>query len=722
MAILGALVAAGIAGPAFGQAGPPLLIDSDAFSGWDIRGSNSLHLESYNVRGQNKSLSPYPNEGFQPFNDTEMSFSRRESPYEEFRGGVAGVLNYSPYRSEDEDFTLERLNLVWEKGDAETPFRAEAGDFFGFYSLRTLQRSLKGAQVDLQPHVTKGGTRHSVQFMSGFSSPTYRDVDLKEDLYSGGSWLLEDPQFGNYSISLVNNVREQNSFHRDLNQTVVSIAGQKAFEAVGQRISLEGELGVLGGDVDLGTASRYNRQDKGLFFLFDGRTIERPLSYSLRYERYGRDYQPNGAAITPNQQLTELRGGYRLEDGILVNARLEQLTSNLEATTALETTLGGLTVSGPMFQSVVPGASVRLDTTVQKVENSPGTTRTLTRSASASGSAPIDRMWTGNIGLRFQESLDRTSGGRAITRELTVSGDRRISLYGLDGSVTPGLVLRRNGGSIQSIDAGPSVALNVAGGPHTVGLNYAFLAQNPSGEGVDSHDLSATYQYTVGAHVFGAEMAYQERLPDRTFGTVSYKFGVFWRVNFARPAQVADRGQDRQAPLGTGEPSDFRLTDAPPGLLLSDATAAFGRYRIVGGIERPGLIVYETRNLPSISQRQRIAVESESGRVKRTALIVDFDDTTDVAANSRLFSRIREILISRYGNPDTTFSLGQIKSTLAADVNNGSFIRTAQWRAGSSTIRLGIPRRRDRQVRIEVQISSGFAPPRETLWSIEQAR
>lgn len=711
------------AAPVLGQAGAPLLIENDAFAEWDIRGSNTLHLEDYTVQGQNKALSPYTDEGFQPFNDTEVTFSRRVSPYEEFRGGVGGVLNYSPYRAQDEDFTLERLNLTWEKGDAETPFRAEFGDFFGFYSLRTLQRSLKGAQVDFQPHETPSGLKHSLQVMAGFSDPNYRDVDLKNDLYTGASWLMETRDFGTFSFSGVSNLRERSSEHRDLQQMVFSVAAQKGIEAAGQRLSLEGELAFFGGDVDQGTASRSGEQDKGLFVLLDGRTVAKPLTYSIRYERYGQDFQPNGAAITANQELTELRTAYRLEDGVILSARGERVTNNLERGIPLHTTLGGLTISGPMLQGLGPGTTVRLDGSIQKAENDSSTVDTRTYAGSANISTPVAPLWTANFGLRLQNFEDSRNNTDAVTREISVSGDRRIEALGLAGSVTPGLVMRRNGGTAGTVDFGPSLALSLAGGAHAFNFNYSFLGQNPTGrENTNTHNVSTTYEYTRGAHVIGAEVAYQSRLPEATFGTQSYKFGVFWRVNFARPAKAAPRPPESQGDIAGGEPEDFRIVDIPPGMTIQQAQARLGRYRISGGVARAGVTVYETPLLPAISQRQRLAVEADGNRVTRTALIIDLDDPGNATGVSRLFERLREILIGRYGNPEKTFTVGQIRPSLVADVNSGALIRTAEWRTAAGAIRLGIPRRRDQQVRIEIQLTKGFAPPRQTLWSIEPAR
>ena len=234
--------------------------------------------------------------------------------------------------------------------------------------------------------------------------------------------------------------------------------------------------------------------------------------------------------------------------------------------------------------------------------------------------------------------------------------------------------------------------------------------------------MSATYRFTRGAHSVGAEAQLRRRTPDSAQSTDSYKVGVFWRVDFARPARApaiaAPSGVEPLAPT----PDAFRLTAIPPGLHIVEIAATAARFDILGGVMQPGVIVYETRLLPDIDRRQRLAVAYADGRVTKTALIVDFDDVGSATSNSETFERVREALIRRHGAPARTFSLGAFSSRLADDVNNGTFIRTAEWRTPNGSIRLGIPRRLDRQVRIEVQLARGFASPRETLWNVESVR
>ena len=78
-----------------------------------------------------------------------VAASRRLSPYERQRLDLAGTLNASEYRGVERGLALERGTFFWEKGDAALPFRAELGDFFAYQSLRTVQRGLKGLQIEV---------------------------------------------------------------------------------------------------------------------------------------------------------------------------------------------------------------------------------------------------------------------------------------------------------------------------------------------------------------------------------------------------------------------------------------------------------------------------------------------------------------------------------------------------------------------------------------------
>ena len=133
-------------------------------------------------------------------------------------------------------------------------------------------------------------------------------------------------------------------------------------------------------------------------------------------------------------------------------------------------------------------------------------------------------------------------------------------------------------------------------------------------------------------------------------------------------------------------------------------------------------MIEEARLFETIDQRQRVVLVHDRGRLVRSALVIDIDDLSSVGGITRTFERALEELIRRHGPPARTFEEGAFSADLARDLADGRLIRVAEWDIGRNVLRLGIPRRLDRQVRIEVHVARSFSPPRQTLWSIEGVR
>jgi hypothetical protein len=95
-----------------------------------------------------------------------------------------------------------------ERGDVAVPHRYEIGDYFGYFSFRTLQRTLKGGKIDFQPTSTIAGGRQSLQLLSGFVAGGYTDADPRDDYFNGVSWLIESPAWGKVVLNGVHNYRQ----------------------------------------------------------------------------------------------------------------------------------------------------------------------------------------------------------------------------------------------------------------------------------------------------------------------------------------------------------------------------------------------------------------------------------------------------------------------------------------------------------------------------------
>jgi hypothetical protein len=116
---------------------------------------------------------------------------------------------------------------------------------------------------------------------------------------------------------------------------------------------------------------------------------------------------------------------------------------------------------------------------------------------------------------------------------------------------------------------------------------------------------------------------------------------------------------------------------------------------IAGGVRQPNAVVYETRLLSELEQRQRLVLAHGAGMLERSALIVSLADQATGDDASRTYERVRRALLDRFGNPSFTFDEGAFGPGFAADLAAGRFIRLTEWTTQAGhTIRLGIPRPR----------------------------
>ncbi len=146
---------------------PHLSQAEQLMSDWHMYGSNTLRGSLYDANGPG-AASPYPFEGEMFFNELNVYMNKQNSRYDTMRAEISGLLNFDDeYRATNNGVVPERMSFVRENGDAGTPYRFEAGDLFSYYSYLTLQRSLKGLQVELQPFADNAGRRHSFVFTTG---------------------------------------------------------------------------------------------------------------------------------------------------------------------------------------------------------------------------------------------------------------------------------------------------------------------------------------------------------------------------------------------------------------------------------------------------------------------------------------------------------------------------------------------------------------------------
>lgn len=710
----------------------PLVASADD---WNISGTNTLRGSLYDASGTG-SGSPYPSEGDMYYDEISLYFNREDSPYASWDGEFTGLYNVNDdYRTRDFGMVPERMSLSRESGEGGLPYRAQVGDFFAYYSYMTLQRSLKGVQLELQPFMSDT-RQHSFILTSGANESSWRDLTFQDDYFNGASWLMQDQVFGSWSVNVSHNFRD-NSFKAgtlDRSQVVTSISGEVPFQLGGHRLSIETEFAHFNGDHDGlgGAANGQDRADNGYLVEMRGNHSRLPWDYRFRFEQYGQDFRPRGGVVSADRRSFELHSGWRFNSGIRLRARAQLFEDAFETTNRLRTRTYGVNITGPVLQNMYPGLTGRVDAYIQNRDNALMTVSQLVHTLNMNLNAPLPNDWNGRLGLFIQNSRNRLGrAGDRLLRELTLGADHRFNFYGWEGYLSPGLTLRTiRKGDGDTDEIRPVMSMRLRRDNHSLNMNYGSRLQDRraslNGIDVDTHTFNMDYRYRFRQHEVGLEANVQGRDPQPGDATEAWRISAFWTMEFDRPAPSPAGGIPQYAArtTGVGAAADMRLDIATlaPGRLAGDVLAELEEADIGSAAKQSGFLVYETTLFPDVFRRQRLGLEFSAGSLQRSAIVIDFDEVGDQDSNAQTYERIRQSLIRELGSPTRTFDQGNFSPDLLDDVNNESFIRTTEWKTASGTVRFGIPRRLDGQVRMEIQHARNFGPARDTLWSLEGVR
>ncbi len=704
---------------------------------WQISGSNTLRLESYRVRGD-PTAGPYQFDGGQYYDELNLTLLRQLSRFDTLRAQFSGVANDSAYRASDRGLVPERINLTREKGDAAVPYRLEFGDLFAYFSFRTLQRSLKGVQLELQPAPSASGSRQSVIFVAGANQPSWRHFQAADDWTSGVSWLLETNGQTRLGANLLQNRRQANATlgMLDRTQTVASVTADHAWQWGSQRLRVEAELAGLRGDHDgwqdatgmVNPSTGQDRRGTGVFLQLSGRTDQAPLDYRLRFERYDQDFRPAGGVITPDRRSAEAHVGWRFSSGLSLRGRAQHFVDAMQSGNELDTSVYGLNLAGPFFAGTVTGLSGSVDAFRQGLKKFDGSIDRTTLNLNASLNKPLDANWVGNLGLFWQQMNDHVAGASDTrSTQLQFGATRSIDLAGWSATVSPGLSLRRVSGDAGALkEWSPALALTASKAAHRFSASYGYQKLRPDAEALATVAVNALrldYRYVVGANTFGVEAsAYDRQVTVGQFND-TYRLSVYWTHTFDKPAQAAQR-QLAVASDQTGAlPRDITvLTAIAPGADFELTRRRLDDAGFRGAVRQGNAVVFEQRLLGEIEQRQRFAVLEDSTMVSRAALVISIDDADSAQSLAQTYERVRKAMLDRFGSPSLTVDEGALGATFVADLNAARLIRVMEWQFDTGRLRLGIPRRLDGQVRIEIQYARSFGAPRDTAWSVEAVR
>ncbi len=709
--------------------------------GLQLNISNTLRAESYSVHGDPTS-GPYAYPGGQYYDELSINAQQRFSAYDVLRLQFYGVANDSSYRSKAQGLVPERFNVTRENGDAETPYRLEVGDYFSAFSYRTLQRSLRGAQLELQPQQEAFGARHSLVFSAGINPvvPGLAKFDWRnardQDQVVGASWLMEFGPRTRLSANLVHDDRRGDATLGTLerSQNLFGAAAETGWDWGTQKLKLESELATVKGDHDgsigangtIAPGSGVNRRGQALFAQLSGMASASPLDYRLRVERYDRDYRPAEAIIAADHSGAEAHLGWRFNDGLSWRTRFQRFVDGLQSGNDLRTNTVGTTLAGPLGAGVSGSADLFWQDIVKQDRSVDRGTVNLNTGLSR----PLTDGWIGNLGLNLQDLRDRVAGAQDSTSEqLQFGGSHALAIGGWTGSVSPGIRWRHATGDVLGVrEWAPQLGAMLSSGSHSLAANYGYQRLSPAALGtptVEVNALRVDYRYSSGPHTLGLELSAYDRRVTIGLYNDSYRASAYWTYAFERnPARPG--AKPLPAPSQAGEatlaPNLSLLVELAPGGDFDRAMSRLAQAGIGGASRQGNSVIFELRVLADLPQRQRLVIEHSAGSITRSALLIDFAEPTAPAQVVRDYEQVRRALLDRFGPSSSNVEDGQIGASFVADLNMNRVVRAMEWTTAAGTLRLGIPRRLDGQARIEIQHGASFASPRDALWSMEAVR
>lgn len=684
--------------------------------------SNTVRVEQYETRGD-PAGSPYRNEGTQAYDQFDLSFGNRFSSYNRLRGQATLLASDSAYRSAEQGFLVERFNLNWENGEGRLPFRLEAGDQYAFFSPGTLQRSLKGFAVDLQPRNDEAGKRESLILLSGVASTNWRDIHPDRDLSSGLSYVVQRQEAGSFAVSLVNNRRDARTGNPGREQWTTSLAGERGWEVGGdegrQRLDLEGELGFFRGDHDDSGGvygSGQNHADTGGYLQLGGHSLNAPLNYHFRLEQYGAHYQPAGAAVSSNRRSGEARAGWRFGSGLNLRGRWQAYRDAWESADPTDTHTLGFSLGAPFWKA--SGISGHADAFRQRQANLSGSQDSRLHSVRIDLNRPFANDVSGRLGLTWLDKDDHASrANSSITRQLDLGATLPVRDGNTRVRLMPAAYVRQIDGNGGSHDAGVTLGLGMERGAHGLDLNLGMHQQDPVAAGsarVRLASFGSAYRYHHGRHSLGIELDLNHRGALPGSHSDALRAALVWTMQLERAARAAPVTREEAAAPRLG------IVGLYPDLPLEHLPATLAAANLEGGAEQGPFTVFEYPVLLELQERQRLVLEKADDDIRRVALIIHPDDPGEPLRLRRDFDRLLERLLRRYGNPSAVFDEGDWASpTWTQDLAAGRFSRVREWQTPEGTLRFGLPRRLDGQIRFELMLGRNLPPIRQTLWGLE---
>jgi hypothetical protein len=669
-------------------------------------GDATWRYDQYQFHGD-PGASPWQFDGQHNYLDLNFRLSNSE-PGENWELYFSGVANDSKYRKQFNGFEFETFRFTREYGLGKVPWRLEAGDIYGNFSYRTLQKSLRGFQIEFQPGAA-AGEMQSLVFVVGIATPDWKSLESARGLSAGVSWLKEVENDYRFSLNAVFNHRQADPAFGSLDrvQRVFSAAVEKNLQS--WPATVEAEYAYFSGDHDgITTAqSGQNTSDRAIYAQLRGN--KDALTYRLRFEDNGQDFRPAEALVTPDRRSIEGFLTWRFDRVRDLTLRWQYFRNNQESMNPDFTRLVGVDIRGRLVErwrgSFSAWTQRNEDKSLSFKQKSDALQLNLSRALSSAADLRIDFGW--------QNNEDRLGQNDVRQSRVSVGVDSSVCLFNRSGRLLVGMANRNVDGAGKVDEWVPTAGLQFNGKRYSASANYSaptLVYNDPARADVDQEIFNVRYSLRAESGSFGIE--YQLFNREDLNSTRAWQLALFYRQEWDR---MLDSGRPGLIQGDTG----LLYADLRPGMLKLQVCEFLDKKLGKSGNIVNGLTVYESSIFNDVSDRQRLAAEFDNDRLRRLAIAVDPGFAATGVDFMDSFERIRRELVQKLGSPDLTLERGVVSPSLLADIQSGLFIRTFEWNADGGKIRLGLPRRLDGVVRIELQVAANFPAITETLWSLE---
>ena len=598
----------------------------------------------------------YPVSGSQAYIEARWRSSMRWSDYHSLDTRLLVYANDSDLRG-DGGLVLGNAAIEWQNGSTGLPWRLTAGDHFGRFSQRSLQQSLKGLALELQP-----GSQHSIQFLSGVAGQQYADLDVDRRRYDGVSWLYSPFRATRLGFNWVRYSDETGapSAGAGLEQDTRSVFLDSRFPWAGQQIALQLEWASSDGRVDPLNPTQSARGD-GRFAQLTGQ--KGVFDYHLRFEDNDRDFRPAGGLAAPDRRNREARLGYRFGQ-VTLETRWQSLETE-RSTNGLSTRLVGARLG-------LPFGGTAIDAYRQTVSDAAASRDGVFDSVRISSGFALSADFSLAGGLAYQKNDDRISGRDTQNLELSLRANRRWQLAAGRASFAPGIVARRRKEFGNRVDElGPSLGWQWSGRRHSLSMDYSWLTQDATSvpnSGSTNQSLRLHYALESETHRLAVNLEHQYRSPDELPALAGSRLMLTY--------SYLPRSGDAARPAG--EPL------ALAGLRIGD------RPNVSAGRHEGDWRVRDERVFPAIGFRQRLALRLRDERIEEIVVLIDLPPDADAVSVNTALSEVRARIMRELGAADVTRADTPIDAEWRTAFARGDLVRFHDWIGARDRLRVGL--------------------------------